>query len=142
MQDKMTEAFNNQTRQLFEPMRKLNSLMLNNMEKMTQYQLESMKRYSQMGTERIRSATEIEDAESMRDFGTRQAEMMNELSQQMQEDARAMGEMSLQFKSEMEKLFSEAGQKMTDQANAAAKGEQADKSEQPAKSTSQGSRKS
>ncbi|CAM4086273.1 phasin family protein [Vreelandella rituensis] len=143
MQDKMTEAFNNQTRQLFEPMRKLNSLMLNNMEKMTQYQLEAMKRYSQMGTDRIRSATEIEDAESMRDFGTRQAEMMNELSQQMQEDARAMGEMSLQFKSEMEKLFSEAGQKMTDQANAAAKGEQqSGKSEQPAKSTSQGSRKS
>jgi len=142
MQDKMTEAFNNQTRQLFEPMRKLNSLMLNNMEKMTQYQLEAMKRYSQMGTDRIRSATEIEDAESMRDFGTRQAEMMNELSQQMQEDARTMGEMSLQFKSEMEKLFSEAGQKMTDQANAAAKGEQAGKSEQSAKSTSQGSRKS
>lgn len=111
MQDKMMDAFNAQTRQMFEPMRKMNSLMLNNMEKMTQYQLEAMKRYSQMGTERIRSATEINDAESLRDFGTKQAEMMNELSQQMQEDARVMSEMSLQFKSEMEKLFSEAGQK-------------------------------
>ena len=58
MQDKMMDAFNAQTRQMFEPMRKMNSLMLNNMEKMTQYQLEAMKRYSQMGTERIRSATE------------------------------------------------------------------------------------
>ena len=113
MQDKMMDAFNAQTRQMFEPMRKMNSLMLNNMEKMTQYQLEAMKRYSQMGTERIRSATEINDAESLRDFGTKQAEMMNELSQQMQEDARVMSEMSLQFKSEMEKLFSEAGQKMS-----------------------------
>ncbi|HAV44314.1 MAG TPA: phasin family protein, partial [Halomonas sp.] len=45
MQDKMMDAFNAQTRQMFEPMRKMNSLMLNNMEKMTQYQLEAMKRY-------------------------------------------------------------------------------------------------
>ncbi|MFB9865807.1 phasin family protein [Vreelandella sulfidaeris] len=136
MQDNMMDAFNAQTRQMFEPMRKMNSLMLNNMEKMTQYQLEAMKRYSQMGTERIRSATEIQDAESLRDFGTKQAEMMNALSQQMQEDARVMSEMSLQFKSEMEKMFSEAGQQMSDQAKAATKGEQ------PAKASSQSSRKS
>ncbi|MCL5426304.1 phasin family protein [Halomonas sp. NPDC076908] len=136
MQDNMMDNFNAQTRQMFEPMRKINSLMLNNMEKMTQYQLEAMKRYSQMGTERIRSATEIQDAESLRDFGTKQAEMMNELSQQMQEDARVMSEMSLQFKSEMEKMFSEAGQQMSDKAKAAAKGEQ------PAKASSQSSRKS
>lgn len=136
MQDKMMDAFNTQTRQMFEPMRKMNSLMLNNMEKLTQYQLEAMTRYSQMGTERIRSASEIKDAESLRDFGTKQAELMNELSQQMQEDARMMGEMSLQFKSEMETLFSEAGQKMSEQATAAAKGEQ------PAKASSQSSRKS
>lgn len=136
MQDKMMDAFNAQTRQMFEPMRKINSLMLNNMEKMTQYQLEAMKRYSQMGTERIRSATDVQDAESLRDFGTQQAAMMNELSQQMQEDARVMSEMSLEFKAEMEKLFGEAGKQMADQASSAAKGEQ------PAKASSQSSRKS
>ncbi|KPQ24148.1 phasin family protein [Halomonas sp. HL-93] len=136
MQDKMMDAFNAQTRQMFEPMRKINSLMLNNMEKMTQYQLEAMKRYSQMGTERIRNATDVQDAESLRDFGTQQAAMMNELSQQMQEDARVMSEMSLEFKAEMEKLFGEAGKQMADQASSAAKGEQ------PAKASSQSSRKS
>lgn len=136
MQDKMMDAFNAQTRQMFEPMRKINSLMLNNMEKMTQYQLEAMKRYSQMGTERLRSATDVQDAESLRDFGTQQAAMMNELSQQMQEDARVMSEMSLEFKAEMEKLFGEAGKQMADQASSAAKGEQ------PAKASSQSSRKS
>ncbi|SNY99265.1 phasin family protein [Halomonas sp. hl-4] len=136
MQDKMMDAFNAQTRQMFEPMRKINSLMLNNMEKMTQYQLEAMKRYSQMGTERLRSATDVQDAESLRDFGTQQAAMMNELSQQMQEDARVMSEMSLEFKAEMEKLFGEAGKQMADQASSAAKGEQ------PTKASSQSSRKS
>lgn len=136
MQDKMMDAFNTQTRQMFEPMRKVNSLMLNNMEKMTQYQLEAMKRYSQMGTDRMRSASEIDDADDLRDFAAKQAEMLNELSQQMQEDARTMGEMSMEFKTEMEKLFSEATQQMNDQVNTAA----AKKDKAPAKSTSQATR--
>ncbi|NOG32648.1 phasin family protein [Halomonas sp. CH40] len=136
MQDKMMDAFNTQTRQMFEPMRKVNSLMLNNMEKMTQYQLEAMKRYSQMGTDRMRSASEIDDADDLREFAAKQAEMLNELSQQMQEDAKTMGEMSMEFKAEMEKLFSEATQQMNDQVNTAA----AKKDETPAKATSQASR--
>jgi len=136
MQDKMMDAFNVQTRQMFEPMRKVNSLMLNNMEKMTQYQLEAMKRYSQMGTDRMRSASEIEDADSLREFAAKQSEMLNELSQQMQEDAKTMGEMSMEFKTEMEKLFSEATQQMNDQVKTAA----AKKDETPAKATSQAAR--
>ena len=136
MQDKMMDAFNTQTRQMFEPMRKVNSLMLNNMEKMTQYQLEAMKRYSQMGTDRMRSASEIDDADDLREFAAKQAEMLNELSQQMQEDAKTMGEMSMEFKAEMEKLFSEATQQMNSQVNTAA----AKKDEAPAKATSQASR--
>ncbi|MGM0613970.1 MAG: phasin family protein [Pseudomonadota bacterium] len=136
MQDKMMDAFNTQTRQMFEPMRKVNSLMLNNMEKMTQYQLEAMKRYSQMGTDRMRSASEIDDADDLREFAAKQAEMLNELSQQMQEDAKTMGEMSMEFKTEMEKLFSEATQQMNDQVKTAA----AKKDETPAKATSQASR--
>jgi len=136
MQDKMMDAFNTQTRQMFEPMRKVNSLMLNNMEKMTQYQLEAMKRYSQMGTDRMRSASEIDDADDLREFAAKQAEMLNELSQQMQEDAKTMGEMSMEFKAEMEKLFSEATQQMNDQVKTAA----AKKDETPAKASSQASR--
>ena len=90
MQDKMFHEFTEQAEGFFAPMRKLNGLMLDNMEKLTQFQLESMKRYSQLGTERLRDATEAKDPEAMRDFGTRQAEMMNELSTQLLKDAEAM----------------------------------------------------
>ncbi|RAH37982.1 phasin family protein [Halomonas sp. SL1] len=146
MQDKTFDAFNEQTRQFFEPMRKLNSLMLQNMERVSEYQMESLKRYSQMGTERLRDATEVTDAESLRDFGTRQAEMMNALSQQMLEDARTLGEMSLQFKAELEQLYTESGQAAEAAKPAAAAKPTADKSEAaekpaPAKSTSQATRK-
>ena len=49
---------------------------------------------------------------SLRDFGTQQAAMMNELSQQMQEDARVMSEMSLRVQSGNGKTFGEAGKQM------------------------------
>jgi phasin family protein len=139
MQDKMLDEFNQQTRRFFEPMRKLNSLMLGNMEKMTEYQLEAMKRYSQMGTERMRSASEIRDAQDLQAFGAQQAEMMNELSRQMMEDAQALGEMSQQFRAELEQLFGEVSQELSDtakQAEANAKPAASAKTDAPAKATS------
>lgn len=113
MQNKMIDSFNDQTRQLFEPMRKLNSLMLNNMQRMTEYQMETMRRYSQMGTERMRDATaQLSDRQGMsgegfKELSTRQAEMMNELSKQLMDDAKAFSEMNLQFKAELEAMFAE-----------------------------------
>ncbi|WP_027966282.1 phasin family protein [Halomonas halocynthiae] len=113
MQNTMIDNLNDQTRQLFEPMRKLNSLMLSNMQRMTEYQMESMQRYSQMGTERMRdAAAQLSDKPAMSEQGVkalsaRQAEVMSELSQQLMEDANAFSEMNLQFKSELETLFLE-----------------------------------
>lgn len=113
MQNRMIDNFNDQTRQLFEPVRKLNALMLNNMQRVTEYQMETMRRYSQMGTERMRDATsqlsnkEGMSEESFRELSTRQAEMMSELSQQLMEDARAFSEMNLQFKTELEGMLAE-----------------------------------
>ncbi|MDR5861333.1 phasin family protein [Halomonas eurihalina] len=141
MQDKMIDAFNEQAREFFTPMRKFNALMLDNMERVTQYQLEAMKRYSQMGTSRLRDAADIVDAEGGRDFGTRQVEMMTELSNQMLEDTRAMSEMSLRFKSDLEALYGESGQAMAEQAAPAAEAEPSKEPEGPAKATSQAARK-
>ncbi|MCW4149371.1 phasin family protein [Halomonas sp. 18H] len=142
MQDKMMDSFNQQAREFFTPMRKLNSLMLDNMERVTQYQLEAMKRYSQMGTSTLRDATDISDAEQARDFGTRQVEMMTELSNQMLADVRAMSEMSQRMKSEMEALFGESGQAMADSMEEATQAtQQSAKSEGTAKANSQAGRK-
>jgi len=118
-QDPMFDAFTDQTQRLFEPMRKLNGLMLNNLEKLTQHQLESMKRYTQMGTERMRAAADVQNADDMRDFAARQAELMNELSRQMIEDARAMTELSLAFRSQLESTFGELSAAATEAADQA-----------------------
>ncbi|MGO2133432.1 MAG: phasin family protein [Halomonas sp.] len=159
MQNKMIDSFNDQTRQLFEPMRKLNSLMLNNMQRMTEYQMETMRRYSQMGTERMRDATtqlsgkQGMDEQGFKELSARQAEMMNELSQQLMDDAKAFSEMNLQFKAELEAMFAEQT-KMFEQlasatsnvasksATADAASKEAEKDKPAAKSSSKSSRAS
>ncbi|RXE48889.1 phasin family protein [Chromohalobacter israelensis] len=143
MQDKMFSAFSEQTRGFFEPMRKFNGLMLDNMERMTEYQLDAMKRYSQLGVERMRAASEVKDAEGMRDFTTQQADMLNALSKQMLEDARAMAEISLKFKSELEDMMAEAGQNAADQASENMKSaSESAKASEPAKASSGGNQSS
>ncbi|MCK0767750.1 phasin family protein [Chromohalobacter canadensis] len=143
MQDKMFSAFSEQTRGFFEPMRKFNGLMLDNMERMTEYQLDAMKRYSQLGVERMRAASEVKDAEDARDFTTQQADMLNALSKQMLEDARAMADISLKFKSELEEMMSEAGQNAADQASENMKSaSESAKASEPAKASSGGNQSS
>ncbi|GAB3348926.1 MULTISPECIES: phasin family protein [Chromohalobacter] len=137
MQDKMFSAFSEQTRGFFEPMRKFNGLMLDNMERMTEYQLDAMKRYSQLGVERMRAASEVKDAEDARDFTTQQADMLNSLSKQMLEDARAMADISLKFKADLEEMMSETGQQAADQAS-----ENMKAASEPAKAASNNSQSS
>jgi len=101
-------AFADQTKNMYAPMRKLNALMVENMEKMTDFQIEALKSYSKMGVNQMKNATEVKDAESVRDFTAAQAELMSTLSKKVLEDAKSMADMSMEFKQEVEKIVEEA----------------------------------
>ncbi len=108
MQEKIMNAFADQTKNMYAPMRKLNALMVENMEKMTDFQIEALKSYSKMGVNQMKNATEVKDAESVRDFTAAQAELMSTLSKKVLEDAKSMADMSMEFKQEVEKIVEEA----------------------------------
>jgi len=108
MQEKMMNAFSEQTKNMYNPMRKINSLLVENMEKMTDFQLEALKAYSHMGLSQMKSATEVKDADSVRDYSASQAEMMSTLSKKVLEDAKTMADMSMEFKTEVEKILEES----------------------------------
>ena len=108
MQEKIMNAFADQTKNMYAPMRKLNALMVENMEKMTDFQIEALKSYSKMGVNQMKNATEVKDAESVRDFTATQAELMSTLSKKVLEDAKSMADMSMEFKQEVEKIVEEA----------------------------------
>lgn len=108
MQDKIMNAFAEQTKNMYAPMRKMNTLMVENMEKMTEFQIEALKSYSKMGVNQLKNATEIKDAESVRDFTASQAELMSTLSKKVLEDAKSMADMTMEFKQEVEKIVEES----------------------------------
>ena len=108
MQDKVMNAFTEQTKNMYNPMRKINALLVENMEKMTDFQLEALKAYSQMGLTQMKQAAEVKDADSVRDYSTAQAEMMSSLSKKVLEDAKTMADMSMEFKAEIEKIMEES----------------------------------
>ncbi len=78
------------------------------MEKMTDFQLEALKAYSHMGLTQMKQATEVKDADGVRDYSTAQAEMMSTLSKKVLEDAKTMADMSMEFKAEIEKIMEES----------------------------------
>lgn len=108
MQDKIMNAFADQTKNMYAPMRKLNTLMVENMEKMTDFQIEAMKSYSKMGVNQLKNAAEVKDADSVRDFTAAQAELMSTLSKKVLEDAKSMADMTMEFKQEVEKIVEDA----------------------------------
>ncbi|WP_416886337.1 phasin family protein [Marinospirillum sp.] len=125
MQDKMMNAFTEQTKNLYTPMRKINALLVENMEKMTDFQLEALKAYSHMGLSQMKQATEVKDADTVRDYSASQAEMMSSLSKKILEDAKTMADMSMEFKAEVEKILeqsrSQAFNKAAEETKAEAK---------------------
>lgn len=128
MQEKMMNAFTEQTKNMYNPMRKINALLVENMEKMTDFQLEALKAYSQMGLTQMKQASDIKDADGVRDYSTSQAELMGALSKKVLEDAKTMADMSMSFKAEVEKIMEESRAQVFNQANNATEA----KTEKPA----------
>jgi len=120
-------AFTEQTKNMYAPMRKMNALMVENMEKMTDFQIEALKSYSKMGVNQLKNATEIKDAESVRDFTASQAELMSTLSKKVLEDAKSMADMTMEFKQEVEKIVEESRASATAAAAPAAEAKPAAK---------------
>jgi|TARA_Y100001973_G_C5196368_1_gene334534 phasin family protein len=118
-QDQMFNAFAEQARSFYQPMRKLNTLMLDHMGKIAGYQMDAAKRYTETGLERARAATEIKGMEEFSEFSNRQLEVATELSQQMMDDSLKLAEMGNEMRAQLEQAYSDAGKEATDKASAA-----------------------
>jgi phasin family protein len=119
MQENILNAFAEQTKNLYSPMQKFSALFVGNMEKMTEFQLNAIKSYADVGIEQMKKATEIKDADSMRTFSSAQAEATTELNKKIMEDAKALSEMAVEFKGQVEAIMEEARGTATSAAAAA-----------------------
>lgn len=108
MQENILNAFAEQAKTMYSPMTKFNSLFVENVEKMTEFQLSAIKSYADLSLDQMKKASEVKDADTMRSFTAAQAEVASSLNKKIMDDAKAMSDMAMEFKSQVETLMEEA----------------------------------
>lgn len=121
MQETILNAFSEQAKSMFTPLAKFNSLMVENMEKLTEFQINAAKGYAEMGLAQMKSAAEIKDLESARNFTSAQAETASTLNKKVIEDAKILSDMALNFKAQIEGIMEEVRTTAATTATAAPK---------------------
>lgn len=119
MQENILNAFTEQTKSFYAPLSKLNSLFVDNVEKVTELQLNAIKAYAEMGIGQLKKAAEIKDAESIRAFTTAQVEAASTLNKKVMDDAKAFSELAVNFKNQVEAIVEEARHSVVDTKPAA-----------------------
>lgn len=108
MQENLLNAFTEQAKGFFTPLTKMNSLMVEGLEKMTEFQLNSIKSYADITMTQMKKAIEVKDADSLRNFSTTQAEVAASINKKIMEDAKVLSELANDFKGQVEAIMEEA----------------------------------
>lgn len=120
MQENILNAFAEQAKTMFAPMTKFNSLFVENMEKLTEYQIGAVKSYAEMSLSQMKSAADVKDLESMRTFATAQAEAATDFNKKVMEDVKTLSDMTMEFKTQMEGITEEMRSTVAETAKAKA----------------------
>ena len=108
MQENIMNAFTEQAKSFSAPLAKFNSLLVDNMEKMTEFQLKTIKSYADLSLGQMKNAADVKDAESLRTFSSAQAEVAATMNKKIMEDAKAISEMATDFKGKIEAIWEES----------------------------------
>lgn len=108
MQDNIINAFAEQAKTMYAPLTKFNELMVQNMEKMTEFQLNTIKSYAELSIDQMKKAVEVKDVESLRTFSTSQVEVASNVNKKIMEDAKTLSDMATDFKDKMEAIWKDS----------------------------------
>ncbi|WP_283786234.1 phasin family protein [Bermanella sp. WJH001] len=108
MQENIMNAFTEQAKSFYSPLNKLSALMVENMEKMTEFQLESIKSYADITMSQMKKAVDVKDADSLRSFSTSQTEAAATVNKKIMEDAKSLSDLANDFKSQVEAIWEES----------------------------------
>lgn len=108
MQENVINAFTEQAKTMFEPASKFNGLMVESLEKMTEFQLNAIKSYSDIVLGQMKSAASVKDVDTLRSFSSSQAEAAGSINKKVIEDAKVLSEMANDFKEKVEGIMEES----------------------------------
>ena len=107
MFENIFEKTNVQFAELLGPARKFNALVLDNLEKVANFQLEAARSYTGLGIEQLRSALEVSDAQSLQAYVASQQKAAEAVSKKLSSDAETLAALSKDFTVEVQKLAQE-----------------------------------
>lgn len=108
MSENLLGNFTEQAKNVSEPLTKINQLLLANVEKVAEFQMGAAKAYAEITMKQFKDLAEVKDIESLKNYGTGQAEAASTIAKKVMEDLKTLGEMGNEFKSEVENIISSA----------------------------------
>ena len=116
---------NAQTEKYLEPVREINALALENVEKLLDIQLKSINDTAMLGVEQLKSATDIKDADSLKQYFTDQADLVKSLGERFVKDTQAALELGTSYGEKVQQIVTETIKPETILKTAAARTESA-----------------
>ena len=100
-------TMNVQTEKYFEPVRQINALALENIEKLLEIQLKSINDTTRLGVEQLKSAVDIKDVDGLKKYITDQTEIVKGLGERFVEDSRAALEIGTSYTDKVQQIVTE-----------------------------------
>ena len=112
---------NVQAGKYFEPVREINALALENVEKLLDIQLKSINDTARLGVEQLKSATDINDVDGLKKYFTDQAETVKALGERFIKDGQAALELGVSYTDKVQQIVTDTIKQDVSVAAAAAK---------------------
>ncbi len=116
---------NVQTEKYLEPVREINTLALENVEKLLDIQLKSINDTTRLGVEQLKSAADIKDVDGLKKYFTDQAELAKSLGERFVKDTQAALELGTSYTDKVQQIMTETIKPETIMKAAAARTEPA-----------------
>jgi phasin family protein len=107
MQDDLSNAFTQQASKMYEPLQKMQSLWVNNLQAFANFQMKAVEDYSKMGMSQMKSAIEIKEPQDYQAFSKAQTELMQTVNEKVIADNKQLTQMTQSFLGELESLWKE-----------------------------------
>jgi phasin family protein len=103
----MFDNFASQVKKFSDPLEKFNTIMLKNMERVTELQVETIRSLAEMGSAQVKEFTEVKDLEGFKNFSANNMSRLVEFNKKIMEDAKSMGDIGINFKHDVEQLMAD-----------------------------------
>ncbi|PID42362.1 MAG: phasin family protein [Gammaproteobacteria bacterium] len=116
MSDNLLGNIPDQAKNAFDSMNKINQVIVANLQKVAEFQMNAVKSYAELTMNQVKTISDVRDVDSLKALGTGQAAFVNDLTQKIMDDFKALNGIGVEFKDEVEKVINEAKDGATESA--------------------------